>query len=141
MGLPRASGLSFTLESTDELLLRLEPDQVFLSTQTPCALPGASPTFSPHAGEKGRSWALCYLKLTPLVAHAGDRGKDSQGSSLLPFSSGRCHPAAGLPQVLFDWTKGSLPPPPQVDTSSSATHLLRDLEQVTTTPLCFLLVA
>lgn len=71
VGLPRASGSSFTLQFTDEFLLRSEPDQVFLSPQVPLRSPGASPTSSSH-WENGGSWALCYLTRASLVVHAGD---------------------------------------------------------------------
>lgn len=70
-GLPQASGSSFTLQFTDEFLLRSEPDQVFLSPRVPLRSPRASPTSSSH-WENGGSWALCYLKSAPLVVHAGD---------------------------------------------------------------------
>lgn len=95
-----------------QIFLRAEPDPGFLSTQMPWRSPPGLTHFQPHGGgggaEKGRSWALCYRKLTPLAAHAGDtEGRQCRKFSvaflLLSLSSGCWR----RQQVLFDWTKGS----------------------------------
>lgn len=120
MGLPRArDGPS---HSNSQMNSSFVLSQIRRSSplRHPCALPRDAPTSSSHIGENG--WSKAHTL-------GGSRLRHEEGQSRKFWLLG-CHRSCWIGQKA----------PPQVDIDSSATDLLCDLQQVTTPPLCFLLV-